>query len=143
MFACSCCCLALHGCAADHLVCHRGSSVGRQAAERFANDQQPASERRHPRCGLQVFERFPGYQQAGALLSLAPNTQKALHAIDPALLAAAEATAVPDGRSIIYDHEGACAHQTWPAVPLAHRCAAATKSCADISLCGSNRLAQM
>jgi 2-polyprenyl-6-methoxyphenol hydroxylase-like FAD-dependent oxidoreductase len=56
---------------------------------------------------LQVFEKFPGYQQAGALLSLAPNAQKALHAIDPALLVAADAAAVPDGRSISFDHEGA------------------------------------
>lgn len=59
--------------------------------------------------GLQVFEQFPNYHQAGALLGLAPNTQKALHAIDPALLDAAAATAVPDGRSISFDHEGACA----------------------------------
>jgi hypothetical protein len=28
MFAGSCCCLALHGCVADHLVRHRGSSLG-------------------------------------------------------------------------------------------------------------------
>ena len=54
-----------------------------------------------------MFEKFPGYQQAGALLGLAPNAQKALHAIDPALLEAVEATAVPDGRSISFDNEGA------------------------------------
>jgi 2-polyprenyl-6-methoxyphenol hydroxylase-like FAD-dependent oxidoreductase len=54
----------------------------------------------------QVFEQFPRYQKAGALLGLAPNTQKALAAIDPALLQAAEPTVVPDGRSITFDHEG-------------------------------------
>lgn len=53
-----------------------------------------------------MFEQFPGYQKAGALLGLAPNTQKALHAIDPALLEAAAAASVPDGRSISFDHEG-------------------------------------
>ena len=67
----------------------------------------------------QVFEQFPHYQQAGALLGLAPNTQKALHAIDPALLAAAAATAVPDGRSISFDHEGTGPPRNASAMPPA------------------------
>lgn len=54
----------------------------------------------------QVFEQFPSYQKAGALLGLAPNTQNALRAIDPVLLEAAAKDSVPDGRSLAFDHEG-------------------------------------
>ena len=64
----------------------------------------------------QVFEQFPAFQKAGALLGMAPNAQGALRAIDPSLLAKAAAQCVPDGRSITFDHEGAiiCCFTTSP-----------------------------
>jgi hypothetical protein len=70
---------------------------------------------------LQVFEQQAGYQKSGGLLLLPPNATHALAAIDPPLLHAAVATAVPDGRSIRHDHEGegpiALRTLTWHPVP--------------------------
>ena len=54
----------------------------------------------------QVFEQNPRYQKAGSLLYMPPNAQKALAAIDPALLLAAAAAAVPDGHRVCRDLQG-------------------------------------
>lgn len=73
----------------------------------------------HPAINVQVFEQFPSYQKAGALLGLAPNGQAALRAIDPALLDAIVAECIPDGRSITRDGEGGSCSELFNSVKQA------------------------
>jgi len=53
-----------------------------------------------------VYEQFPAYRKAGALLGLAPNGQSAMRAMDPALLDRVVEECVPEGRVITYDGDG-------------------------------------
>lgn len=65
-----------------------------------------ALRRAIPEIDVKVFEQFPSTKKAGALLGVAPNSQKVLHAIDANLLEQAKLVSIRTGKSIVYSHKG-------------------------------------
>ncbi len=62
------------------------------------------AHRRHP---AQVFEQFPRFERAGAVIGVMPNGQRAVNAIRPDLMQAILDRRMDVRSSLLYDDRGA------------------------------------